>query len=240
MSLLLNASILLNIIFLFLMIFFIHKKGGFIYLSQKINSLFNTKTSVSYSVFHEHKESQFAILAYSERDIIFLGDSITDEGEWAELFNNSNIKNRGISGDTTEGVLKRIDKLLEAKPQKIFLMIGINDLIFENKSTVDILKIYKSILTEFHHKTPKTKVFIQSVLPVNNQTHFLQDNNNIIKLNLGLKELAQEFQYEYIDIFSHLANHNNQLDSQYTLDGLHLNGQGYLAWKEVITRYVEK
>ena len=61
-------------------------------------------------------------------EIIMLGNSITDGCEWSELFQNSNIKNRGISGDITEGVLYRLDEVTRSKPAKVFLLIGINDL----------------------------------------------------------------------------------------------------------------
>ncbi len=53
-----------------------------------------------------------------------------------------------------------------------------------------------------------------------------------------MQELAQKYNYQYIDLFSHFCDVENQLDAQYTKDGLHLNGQGYLVWKSVIERYV--
>ena len=49
-------------------------------------------------------------------------------GSWAEFFQNSNIKNRGISGDITEGILYRISEITESQPLQVFLMIGTNDL----------------------------------------------------------------------------------------------------------------
>ena len=64
------------------------------------------------------------------------------------------------------------------------------------------------------------------------------NNNNIINLNLSLKELAKDFFLQYIDLFSHLSDSQNQLDERYTLDGLHLNGQAYLIWKQVIEKYI--
>jgi len=61
-------------------------------------------------------------------DIVFLGNSITHYGEWAEIFDNDNIKNRGISGDSAEGVYERLDPIVKGKPKKIFLLIGVNNL----------------------------------------------------------------------------------------------------------------
>ncbi|MBW4447532.1 MAG: G-D-S-L family lipolytic protein [Spirirestis rafaelensis WJT71-NPBG6] len=201
---------------------------------------FNKKKSMNfdYPPYYWHKKSQFEKLPKSESDIIMLGDSITDEGEWTELL-GFNVKNRGISGDTIERILHRLNTILESKPKQIFLMIGINDLVNEGKSVTTTLEEYKKILRNFQEETANTKVFIQSVLPVNNKVNlYWQDNNNILKLNSGLKNLAKEFNYEYIDIFSLLVDSENQLDAQYTVDGLHLNGQAYLVWKAVIEKYM--
>jgi lysophospholipase L1-like esterase len=191
-----------------------------------------------FSYYYWHKQSQFEILPSSESEIIMLGDSITDEGEWTELFRNLNIKNRGISGDTTIGILNRLHTIIASHPKQIFIMIGINDLL-GNKNAQKVLDNYQIILQKLKENTPSTQVFIQSILPVNNQVYlYWQDNNNIIKLNSGLQELAQKYNYQYIDLFSHFCDTENQLDVRYTKDGLHLNGQGYLVWKSVIERYV--
>ena len=62
-------------------------------------------------------------------DIVFLGNSITQGGnDWSERLNYPNIKNRGIGGDVTDGVLSRIDEIGYFKPKAVFLLIGINDL----------------------------------------------------------------------------------------------------------------
>lgn len=236
---LLNASILFNLLFVCLIIIFIYRRGGVGFIYQKMDNLLRNKFQYNASVYYHHKTSQFKLLKSSDTDIIFLGDSITDEGEWSELFNNKKIKNRGISGDTTEGISNRIDQILAAKPQKIFLMIGINDLREKHKPIENALKSYKTILVQIKTESPKTKVFIQSLLPVNNQKKYLYDNNLIIQFNLALQKLAKDFDCEYIDIFSHLADSDSQLDNKYTLDGIHLNGQAYLKWKEVIRKYIE-
>ncbi|KAB8330620.1 G-D-S-L family lipolytic protein [Scytonema tolypothrichoides VB-61278] len=236
---LLFISILLNILFLLSATVFIVKIGGFSYLLQKIVA--SNYHSNNYPIYYLHQKSQFEILPKSDSGIIFLGDSLTDEGEWGELLDNPNIKNRGIGGDTTDLILNRLDAVVASKPKKVFLMVGINDLINAHKSVEQTLTGYKQILTELRKKAPNTKVFLQSVLPVNNQvTSYWQDKKNILQLNLQLREVAKEFSFEYIDVFSHLSDSQNQLDARYTLDGLHLNGQGYLMWKQAIEKYVKE
>ncbi len=96
----------------------------------------------AFSYYYWHKQSQFEILPSSESEIIMLGDSITDEGEWTELFRNLNIKNRGISGDTTIGILNRLHTLIASRPKQIFIMIGINDLL-GNQTTQKVLENYQ-------------------------------------------------------------------------------------------------
>ncbi|MEM7727146.1 MAG: GDSL-type esterase/lipase family protein [Cyanobacteria bacterium P01_A01_bin.45] len=234
-------SIGLNILCLLFAVFFIYRKGGISYIKS---SILNTgkdsnKSSWGINSYYKHKKSQFEILAKSNDSIIFLGDSLTDEGEWVELLGNPNIKNRGISGDTTWRVFNRLDAIAQTKPKKIFLMVGINDLVNEKKSIQEVLKGYKDILRELQIQTPQTEIFIQSILPVNNDIQlFLQNNNDLVQFNLELQEIAKQFNCQYIDIFSRLADSENQLDAKYTTDGVHLNGKAYLIWKEVVENYV--
>ncbi len=241
-TILLFISLIINTLFLVIAAIFIQRKGGLSYLLTKIFKTLNSdkfSSSNDYNPTYLHKTSQFEKLPKSEPGIILLGDSLTDEGEWAELLENPNIKKRGISGDTTNRILNRLNEIVDSKPKKIFLMVGINDLVNDGKSVEQILEVYKNILTDLRNKIPNTEVFVQSVLPVNNKvTRYWQNNNHVLKLNSYLRDLAKEFTYQYIDVFSHLLDSQNQLDAQYTLDGLHLNGQGYLVWKEVIKKYV--
>lgn len=124
----------------------------------------------------------FQILPKSKSDIIFLGDSITDECEWAELLKNPQIKNRGISGDTTMGILHRLEDVLKSQPKKIFLMVGINNFIYDERSPEEVLAGYKQIITKIRDKSPNTEIFIQSVLPVNKTKYGINvNNNNVIK-----------------------------------------------------------
>jgi lysophospholipase L1-like esterase len=230
-------SLIINFLFLGLAIIFVFRKGGISYLILKLSAEARIKSMYD-SPFYRDKKSHFESLPKSETEVMFLGDSITDCCEWQEVFRTVRIKNRGISGDTTEGVLNRIDEIVESHPQKLFLMIGIND-INQGRQVDDIFKSYQVILRKLKEQTPETKVFIQSVLPVNNQK-FLNNgaNDKVVALNAKLKELAQEYSLHYIDLFSSFADDNRELDARYTTDGVHLNGQGYLLWKGIIEKDV--
>ncbi len=149
-TILLLISGIINIL---LFALFVRQKGGLSYLFNKIKNILQENKSqyFDYPPYYWHKKSQFEKLPKSESDIIMLGDSITDEGEWTELL-GLNVKNRGISGDTIERILHRLDTILESKPKQVFLMIGINDLINVRKSVAATLEQYTKILHEFKEK----------------------------------------------------------------------------------------
>jgi len=173
-----------------------------------------------------------------ENEIIFLGNSLTDGCEWAELFSNPNIKNRGIGGDDTDGILERLEEVILSKPAKIFIMIGTNDLAFGK--TVDyIIGNYNKILDRIEVASPETKIYIQSELPTDDAVHFTRKNADLQEINMHLKKIAADRGHEYIDLFS-LFFKENKLNTIYSYDGLHVNGDGYLLWKKTIEKYVNE
>jgi len=211
-----------------------------IYILSKSNliSYFRPSTASSYST---EKKTLFDNLPQSENAIYFLGDSLTDGCEWSELFSNLKIKNRGINSDTTEGILNRLNQITKTKPKKIFIMVGINDLL-SNIETNKILDNYQKIITTIKIDSPKTKIYIESILPLNfeiDKTKRPITNQDIFDLNNNLKKLSDNSTIFYIDLSSRFLNLFNQLDEKYTFDGIHLNGQGYMVWKKEISKYVQ-
>ncbi|MGB4413786.1 MAG: GDSL-type esterase/lipase family protein [Paludibacter sp.] len=195
------------------------------------------------SVYYGQKKSIYEMLPTIPNEIVFLGNSITDIGEWSEFFQNAKVRNRGISGDITLGILARLDEITASKPDKIFLMIGINDIANNNPDSI-ILYNYRSILNEIQLKSPGTKIYVQSVLPTNKKfTQYSRHQNkteHILYINEKLKELCSEKKLTYIDVFTALADSDNQLISHYTNDGLHLMAEGYKVWIEILRPYVNE
>jgi len=236
----LTLSIILNLLLFLLGLIVVTKRGGLPYLWRKL-SLRQSDKLYGNPYYHDRK-SHFETLINNEPAIIFLGDSLTDCCEWSEIFRGKNIKNRGIAGDRTDGILKRIDETLASRGQKIFIMVGINDLI-QNRQTAAVVVNYKLILEKIQYQNPETEVFIQSVLPINNQKaqatqQISLNNEKVIELNDKLQELAQEFSFHYLDLFTFFADEKHELNAKYTSDGVHLNGQAYLLWQEIIEKYV--
>ncbi|MFV0266226.1 MAG: GDSL-type esterase/lipase family protein [Draconibacterium sp.] len=175
-------------------------------------------------------------LPNSRNEIVFLGNSITERGNWNELFKNKNIVNRGIGGDVCFGVLNRIDEVLASKPKTIFLMIGINDIGRSVPVEVIAGKI-REIIQAVKTQSPKTKLYLQSVLPINEKViwfdYMKNKSDKIALLNKQLKPIATEERIPYLDLYSEFADEHGQLLPQYTADGIHLTAAGYLKWREV-------
>lgn len=197
--------------------------------------------SSRYSAYWWHSKDMYDHLPDTKNEIVFLGNSITDGAEWYELLGNKRIRNRGISADVTEGILLRLDAITKLKPAKIFIMIGVNDL-SRNMTVNEITANYTAILERIRAESPKTIVYVESVLPVNPATGMALNHTNktdlIIELNARLKELAAEFGHTYIDLFSLMADANNHLPRKYSIDGLHLTYAAYSVWAEAIRPYV--
>jgi len=189
------------------------------------------------------KESLYRSLANSTDEIIFLGNSITDGCNWSELLDEPRAKNRGISGDRTEGILDRLDEVLESKPLKVFLMIGINDL-GAGKSVSFVRKNIIKIVDRIRKESPSTEIYFQSILPVNPdlgmfKTH-TDKSKEVIRINKHLKKYCAANKMNYVDLHSSFKLKNDYLNPEYSNDGLHLLGPGYLKWKSLIINYIKE
>jgi predicted alpha-1,2-mannosidase len=189
--------------------------------------------------YYYHKKEHFELLPNTENEIIFLGNSITDGAEWFELFENPNIKNRGIGGDDTDGVLERLQEVTESHPDKVFIMIGTNDLAY-GKTVEYIKENYKKIINRIKSDSPDTRIYLESVLPVDDAIHYTRPNQKIIQLNNYLVELAKRENCTYINLTTEFSNEKGKLKKKYSFDGLHVNGLGYGVWKEIIDEFVKE
>lgn len=175
----------------------------------------------------------FKQMPNQKNEIVFLGNSITEQGEWQELFPGKPIVNRGIGGDNTFGLFARLDEVLESKPAKIFLLIGVNDL-GRNLPQAVTLNNYRRIVSKIRKESPKTQLYIQSILPLNEEIlkypYMKGKNPQVLALNEKLVELAKEFNVPFINIFSVYADDKNELKSELTLDGIHLRQAAYIQW----------
>lgn len=171
--------------------------------------------------------------------IMFLGNSITEMGDWKKVLNDTTVINRGIGGDITFGVLKRMKDITDRKPSKLFILLGINDIGKDIPDAV-IADNYLKIVNEVHSKCPETKIYVQSVLPVNpTMPRFPQHydkEEHVLAVNKLLQANAQKGNYTFVDIFHLFVDANQRLNSQYSYEGLHLKPPAYVIWVDYLKK----
>ncbi|GGC13945.1 sialate O-acetylesterase [Parapedobacter defluvii] len=173
----------------------------------------------------------------SENDIIFLGNSITFWGNWTEMLNNRYVRNRGIPGDITYGVLERLPYIAEGHPDRIFIMIGINDLARNIPDRV-ILTNYRRMIRIIKEISPKTKIYFHTLLPTNESFEKLKSHygkaKHILDINAELKMLGTNESIQVIDLYKYFVGSDGRLKSVYTWDGVHLTAAGYRLWLDIL------
>ncbi len=185
-------------------------------------------------------------------DIVFLGNSLTEGGSWSEYFPQTEIKlkkkggairNRGIVGDTAEGISDRLDQIMPGKPYKLFLLCGVND-ISHDLSVDSIVTLIDNLVGRIRSESPKTKVYLQSLLPFNEsyKRYRRLDGKTpmVAQINAELVKVAKKHKVTFINLHPlFLEEGTESLKPEVTSDGLHLNKEGYEIWQEAIRKYVK-
>ncbi|MEZ8858068.1 SGNH/GDSL hydrolase family protein [Vibrio atlanticus] len=161
-------------------------------------------------------------------DLVMFGDSITEWAPWADIFRDVSMVNRGLAGDTTTGMLRRIDTTLNVKPKVVCFMAGINDLaqgydvdhIYQNY--IDMLKVWQE---------NDIRILVQSTLYVGSKLQGL--NPSVELLNTKISEYCAQQGIAFLDVNSVLSP-NQLLSNEYSCDDLHLNAKAYQVWAEVL------
>jgi len=198
------------------------------------------------NAYNYQKRSHFAVLPVHRSNIVFLGDSITDYGDWSEWFGNAKIINRGISGDRAEWLAARMDPIIEGQPAKLFLMIGTNDLAAGAAPETVVENICKTI-DRILAESPRTRLYVESLFPVNGEAfkdkvskkNHWSKGAEIIAVNKALESECAKRGVTYIDVYPSLADDKGMLDTRYTNDGLHLMADGYKVWVKLLRPYVK-
>ena len=180
------------------------------------------------------RASQFATVGASPRHVVFLGDSITQGGLWQEWFAGAPVLNRGIDGETSADLLRRVDSAVH-DPLAVFLLIGTNDLT-SGVALQQITANVRALLAEIDRRAPGTPVVVQSVMP---RTPRFRDDLRL--LNRAYRQLVHGSgdNVDYLDLWPVLADDDGDLRTEYTEDRLHLNGPGYAAWVDVLRPLVD-
>ncbi len=173
--------------------------------------------------------------------VYIVGDSHVEGWEALPLQTELSLENRGVGGDTTFGLINRLPRLIAEAPDAVFLMIGVNDLIMNARH--GLTQRYELILRRLREALPHAELYVHSLLPVN-QTDFPMtsehlDNADIAAVNERLRRLCAEVGATYLDLAPAFLDETGRLRRELSLDGLHLNLEGYTLWAERMTREVE-
>ncbi|MCZ4295472.1 SGNH/GDSL hydrolase family protein [Vibrio sinaloensis] len=187
-----------------------------------------------------HKMSRFILTLDNHQafnravDIIMFGDSITEWGPWHDALGNYSIANRGLAGDTTTGMVRRLETTSVCQPKLVCIMAGINDL-SQGYSVTDIIDNYSQMLDFW--QAAGIEVWVQSTLYVGKRLASL--NSQVTILNEALQQLCNQKAIRFIDINQSLCpQHILPLDC--SCDDLHLNSHAYQQWLAILTPLLEQ
>lgn len=178
----------------------------------------------------EMRASQLDRLPMQPGRVLFLGDSITEQGVWDEWFPELAVINRGTGGDSIAGVRGRLDGAI-VSPVAISLLIGTNDLggLGKSRDVEEIARQFRELVDDIRARAPETTLLINSVMP---RTKSMAET--IKGLNHRYAGIAVETGATYVDLWPALADSRGALKAECTRDHTHLTGAGYEAWVETL------
>lgn len=185
----------------------------------------------------ERFEKENKSIAPGQTEVVFIGDSLTDGYDLGRYYPDIVTLNRGIGGDTTFGVEKRLQSsVYDIEPQVVVMLIGANNFntMFDN---------YENILIGFRENIPNSKIVLLSLTSMGG--NWAKNNHLAAYNNVKIKALAEKYGYEFVDIYTPLLNmETNEIYEKYTTDGGHLTHEGYMVLTEeirpVLDRLLEK
>ncbi len=222
---LLYFSSAINLLFISGLLIIAFSFGGFEKLMRKLRYYpINTHYAASVKTLESYP--------VVENQIVMLGNSLTAGGQWHELLGRKDIINRGIPGETADGILARISDIINRKPKLVIVMVGINDLTVRGRSADEVFGFYEKIINNLSQA--KIPVLVQSTLLIHGQNEV---NKKIISLNNKLQSFCQSSNQNWLDLNKSLSP-AGELDVKYSYDDLHLNAQGYEVWASELKNWL--
>ena len=161
-------------------------------------------------------------------DIVFFGDSLTYYGDFASVFPDKVVCNLGLRGDTLQGLLDRVEQVGLLRPDKVYLMAGINNV---DSATIDeFANSYDLLLESLQRCVSEADMVVFSILPINEKAFSIRCNNRQIKAcNSRIETLSRKRGAQFIDVNSEYEI-DGQLPASLTRDGIHLTSEAYNIW----------
>ena len=183
-----------------------------------------------------------------DNNYLFLGDSITEQYDLKEYYEDYPVVNSGVSGDFTSSIVENMKKrVYDYNPSKVFLLIGINDL-RNGKDVSEIVSNTKEIIELIKENRPYSEIYLESIYPINktdddkisDSVRDIEfDNEKIIEVNDLLKDLAKDEKITYVDLYNKLIDDDGNLNISYTKDGLHISSEGYECITKELMKYIK-
>lgn len=177
---------------------------------------------------------------------ILLGDSLTLWFPANMLPGRRTWLNQAISGEKSAGLRDRLYLLDQTSPEAVFVMVGINDLIWGG-SEADLVYNVRKIVNYLHQTHPQTRVVVQSILPHGGEMATWEGRDRLVTVapesikavNDQLKLVAVETGADYLNLYPLFVNGDGYLRADLTTDGLHLNQDGYMVWRTALALFSE-
>ncbi|WP_342644512.1 GDSL-type esterase/lipase family protein [Mucilaginibacter sp. CSA2-8R] len=229
----LKFSLILNLLLIPVAVIYVVKKLQF-YTDMKKDAEQHAYQKKNPNSYWKAREEIYDVMPGKQNSIVFMGNSLVDNCDWSELFDKP-IINRGLAGDTMDGMLRRVDQVIKFKPTKIFLLACANDLPGNYTNLDTIYNKYKRLVARIKSGDPQCKIHIISELP---RSDFAPASRLVVPLNKKLVQLSKEENTAFINVYDNLASNDGRLNRSFSYDGLHMNGEGYMVMKKVIEPYV--
>jgi lysophospholipase L1-like esterase len=166
--------------------------------------------------------------------VVFLGDSLVDDGPWKEAFPDVEVVNLGVGGDRVMDVFARLDELADPRMHvvQLFLLIGTNDA-RDQLPGRELAGRYLFLVRRLREMLPDARVHLMTLPPCGPHRNAI-----VLTLNDAIREAAVVQQLPHTDLYPEFATADGSLREEYGLDGVHLNEAGYARWVELIAPHV--
>lgn len=192
-----------------------------------------TLTAAADADFITHRYDSFKACTLSNESVVFIGNSITNMGNWHEQFgDDQRIVNRGNSGACSYEAVENLESILPYHPAKIFVMIGTNDIGSATGTPESVAQYGRVLIERCKNESPETKVHIVSTFP---STNGLRNLENHAEINRLLKAVCEETGTTFIDLWDQMQGIVN---NSISIDHLHVTAQGYYIWTNALLPYL--
>jgi lysophospholipase L1-like esterase len=216
----------------------VEKKGGVPWLNRQVSkTLYAMRGEPIRAGYPNTTLSVYGQLPVGPMDIIFLGDDALDYGQWHELLEDPRAKNRAMAGDDTHTMLQRLEPIVAGDPRHVVVSCGINN-IRRRMPCAQTAREYARIVTLLASRSPDSDIWLLPVLPVNGRLYrrwivpdvpylHVPSRKEVEALNGVIRALAvHRPRVHFVDL-DEVVDSAGELRQEYTLDGLHLNGEGF-------------